>query len=119
MMPWYAWAYLGLLCLIAAGRFTSEARGGHPWPALLRMGTVFVFGLGVVLYYRGSGAGMVFALALAVAIIVQARRARSDARAMQQPGMPPGSRLGMALSDLTLVPAALLGALAFWIQHSG
>lgn len=118
-MPWYAWAYLGLLCVTAAGRFTFESRAGHPWLALLRMAAVFVLGLGVVLYYRGNGAGMLFALGLALAIAVQAHKTRSDTQAMQRSNIAPSSRLGVVLNDLVMVPAAIYGAVAFWMQRGG
>ena len=89
MIPWYGWAYLALLCLIGAGGFVLELRAGR-----LR-------------------------LALLCAIAVLAQKSFADARATQREQLAPAGRLGVALGEAALLPAAVLGALAFWWQRGG
>ena len=119
MMPWYGWAYVALLCLIGAGGFVLEVRAGRLRLALLRVAAIFVLGFGVLLFFRGSGAGIAYALALLCAIAVLAQKSFADARATQRERLAPAGRLGVALGEAALLPAAVLGALAFWWQRGG
>src|SRR5690606_28429035 len=57
-MPWYAWAYLALLCLIGAGGFVAGLREGRARLAFLHLAAVTVLAWGVALYFRGEGAGI-------------------------------------------------------------
>lgn len=118
-MPWHGWAYLALLCLIGAGGFVADLRGGHARLALLRVAAVTVLAWGVALYFRGQGAGVAFALALLCAAAVLAQKAFADARLAEREHIAPAGRLGVALGQLALLPAAVLGALAFWAQRGG
>ncbi|HVI59459.1 MAG TPA: hypothetical protein VM619_11410 [Luteimonas sp.] len=118
-MPWYGWAYLVLLCLIGAGGFVADLRGGRARLAFLRLAAVTVLGWGIALYFRGQGAGVAFALALLCAAAVLAQKAFADARVAEREQVAPAGRLGIALGQLALLPAAALGALAFWIQRGG
>jgi hypothetical protein len=118
-MPWYGWAYLTLLCLIGAGGFVLETRAGRLRLALLRIAAILVLGYGVLLFFRGSGAGVAYALALLCAIAVLAQKSLADARTVQRGRLSPAARLGVALGEATLLPAAVLGALAFWMQRGG
>ena len=118
MMPWYAWGYLLLLALIGAGGLVAMLRAKRsPWRALVHVATIVVFGLGVVLYFRGSGAGTVFAFALFVATLLQAQKGVADAHEMRRRRLPAVERVGVSLGALALLPAIALGALAIWIQQ--
>ncbi|MDH5821812.1 hypothetical protein QFW77_02215 [Luteimonas sp. RD2P54] len=120
MMPWYAWAYLALLALIGLGNFAAGLRGGRRVVvAVLQLVAIAVIGLGVVLFYRGSGAGLGFMAALFVAVLVQARKSVADAVQLREQGLPPAARLGVALGGLALLPGIALGALAAWAQQGG
>lgn len=119
MIPGYAWAYLALLCLIGAGGFVLQVRAGHMRTALLRIAAIVVLGYGVLLFFRGSGAGVAYAMALLCAIAVLAQKSFADARVAQRAQLSPAARMGVALGELTLLPAAVLGALAFWWQRGG
>src|SRR3546814_2815309 len=77
-MPWYGWAYLGLLCLIGAGGFVAGLRAGRARLAFLHLAAVTVLAWGVALYFRGEGAGIAHGLALLCAIAVLARKSRSE-----------------------------------------
>src|SRR3546814_19202114 len=81
-MPWYGWAYLGLLCLIGAGGFVAGLRAGRARLAFLHLAAVTVLAWGVALYFRGEVAGIAPGLALLCAIAVLARKsfARSEER---------------------------------------
>lgn len=116
-MPWYGWAYLMLLCLIGAGGFVAGWRGGHARLAVLQLAAVVVLGLGVGLYFRGGGAGVAYGLALLCALGVLAYKSFVDNRIADRERITPAGRLGMALGRLLLLPGALLGALAFWVQR--
>ena len=118
-MPWYGWAYLVLLCLIGVGGFALELRAGRLRLALLRVAAVVVLGVGVLLFFRGSGAGIAYALALLCAIAVLALRSFADARVAQPARLSPRGRACMAVGEAALLPAAVLGALAFWWQRGG
>src|SRR3546814_1177639 len=61
-MPWYGWAYLGLLCLIGAGGFVAGLRAGRARLAFLHLAAVTVLAWGVALYFRGEGAGIAHGL---------------------------------------------------------
>lgn len=119
MMPWYAWAYLALLCLIGAGGFVLEIRARRYLLAMLRLAAIVVLGFAVTYYFRGSGAGVMFALALLVAVAVRAHKSWSDARTSQHAALAPAGQLGVALGDGLMLPAVVLGALAFWAQRGG
>src|SRR3546814_4835112 len=79
-MPWYGWAYLGLLCLIGAGGFVAGLRAGRVRLAFLHLAAVTVLAWGVALYFRGEGAGIAYGLALLCAIAVLARKSFADTR---------------------------------------
>src|SRR3546814_10039195 len=106
-MPWYGWAYLGLLCLIGAGGFVAGLRGGHPRLAFLHLAAVTVLAWGVALYFRGEGAGIAYGLALLCAIAVLARKSFADTRLGESEPLAPAGRLGVALGQLLLVPGAV------------
>ena len=118
-MPWYAWAYLALLCLIGAGGFVAGLREGRAWLAFLHLAAVTVLAWGVALYFRGEGAGIAFGLALLCAIAVLARKSFADTRLAGNGQIAPAGQLGVALGQLLLVPGAVLGVLAFWMQRGG
>ncbi|MFC3716125.1 hypothetical protein ACFONC_08175 [Luteimonas soli] len=118
-MPWYAWAYLALLCLIGAGGFVAGLRAGRARLAFLYLAAVTVLAWGVALYFRGEGAGIAFGLALLCAIAVLARKSFADTRLAGNGQIAPAGQLGVALGQLLLVPGAVLGVLAFWMQRGG
>ncbi len=118
-MPWYGWTYLVLLCLIGAGGFVADLRGGRGRLAWLRVAAVTVLAWGVALYFRGQGAGVAYALALLCAVAVLAQKSFADARIAERERIAPAGRLGVTLGQLALLPAAVLGALAFWAQRGG
>ncbi len=119
MIPWYAWAYLMLLCLIGAGGFLLELKARRHGLAVLRLAAIIVLGLGVTYYFRGSGAGIGFALALLAAVAVRAHKSWADARTVQRTALTPAGQLGVALGDALMLPAVLLGTLAWWMQRGG
>jgi hypothetical protein len=118
-MPWYGWVYLGLLCLIGAGGFVAGLRAGRARLALLHLAAVTVLAWGVALYFRGEGAGIAYGLALLCAIAVLAQKSFADTRLGESGQLAPAGRLGVALGQLLLVPGAVLGVLAFWMQRGG
>src|SRR3546814_6966280 len=106
-MPWYGWAYLGLLCLIGAGGFVAGLRAGRARLAFLHLAAVTVLAWGVALYFRGEGAGIAHGLALLCAIAVLARKSFADTRLGESEQLAPAGRLGVALGQLLLVPGAV------------
>ena len=118
-LPWYAWAYLLLLALVAGGGVYATLRARRPLPvALLRAAAVLVFIAGVLAWYRG-GAGTVFAVLLLLATLVHAQKAAADAREARARALPAHERIGTALGGLSVLPAIALGALAVWRQALG
>src|SRR3546814_7814316 len=90
-MPWYGWAYLGLLCLIGAGGFVAGLRAGRARLAFLHLAAVTVLAWGVALYFRGEGAGIAHGLALLCAIAVLARKSFADMRLGESEQLSPRS----------------------------
>src|SRR3546814_1308782 len=91
-MPWYGWAYLGLLCLIGAGGFVAGLRAGRARLAFLHLAAVTVLAWGVALYFRGEGAGIAHGLALLCAIAVLARKSFADMRLGESEQLAPAGR---------------------------
>ena len=118
-MPWYGWTCLALLCLVGTGDFAAGVRARRLRSALLQLAAVAVLAWGVALYFRGHGAGIAFGLALLCAIAVLALKGSIDRRAGADAAVSPSTRLALAFGQLLLVPAAVLGALAFWSQRGG
>jgi len=118
-MPWHGWAYLALLCLVGAGGFVAGARARRVRLACLQLAAIAVLAWGVALYFRGHGAGIAYGLALLCAIAVLALKDSADRRADAATPVAPATRLALAFGQLLLVPAAVLGALAFWSQRGG
>jgi len=118
-MPWYGWAYLMLLCLIGAGGFVANLRGGHLRLAAAQLAAVTVLAWGVGLYFRGEGAGVAYGFALLCALVVLAYKTHADRHSAESRRITPAGRLGVALGQLLLLPGAVLGALAFWAQRGG
>lgn len=119
MIPWYAWAYLALLGLIGAGRFVLDVRARHYGLAVLRLLAIVVLGYAVLVFFCHEGADIVFAAVLGLAIAVLAYRSFADARIVRRERLAPAAQLGVALGEAALMPAAVLGILAFWMQRSG
>lgn len=119
-MPWYAWAYVALLALIAAGGLVTTLRAQRPLPlGLLRFAAMVVFAYGVLAWHRGSGANTLFAGLLFAATLVQAQKAVADANELRVRRLPAPVRAGTALGGLAVLPAIALGALAVWSQMGG
>lgn len=119
MIPWYGWAYLALLCAIGATRFVLNWKAAHRSLSVLRLAALVVLGYGVVAFFRQQGADSVFALLLLLAVVVFAQRSFADARIAQRRQLAPAARAGIALGDAALLPAAVLGAMAVWMQRGG
>ena len=118
MIPWYAWAYLLLLALIAANDFIVQLRArGRPPAMLLRLAAMAVVMLGVVLFYRGGGAGLLFMLALFMAALVLAQTSVAEANRMRQAPIPARERITTALGGLATLPAIGMGAIAVWVRQ--
>ena len=116
-MSWVGWLLLGLLSVAGAGRFVLDLREGKALLAALRLAAVAVLGYGVACYFNGAGAGIGFGLALLAAIAVQAQRARADARSKRYAEMTTAAYVGVALGNVMLLLAGVLGTLAFWTQR--
>ena len=117
-MPWYAWAYLLLLALIAGNDFLAQLRArGRPLAMLVRLAAMAVVMLGVVLFHRGEGAGMFFMLALFLAVLVLAQTSVARAHRMREAPIPVRERLGTALGGLATLPAIAMGAIAVWVRQ--
>src|SRR3546814_18328030 len=95
-MPWYGWAYLGLLCLIGAGGFVAGLRAGRVRLAFLHLAAVTVLAWGVALSFRGEGAGIAYGLALLFAIAVLERTSFVDTRLGASHTLAPPRRLVLA-----------------------
>ena len=117
-MPWYAWAYLLLLALIAVNDFLVQLRArGRPLAMLVRLAAMAVVMLGVVLFYRGAGAGLLFMLALFLAALVLAQTSVAEAHRMRETPIPVRERLATALGGLATLPAIAMGAIAVWVRQ--
>ena len=118
MIPWYAWAYLLLLALIAGHDFVGHRRGRvRPRALLLRLGAMAVVMLGVVLFYLRQGAGMVYMLLLFLAVLVLAQTSVAAAQRMREAPVPPRERVATAVGGLATLPAIAMGAIAVWARQ--
>src|SRR3546814_16130306 len=118
-MPWYGWAYLGLLCLSGAGGFVAGLRAGRARLAFLHLPAVTVLAWGVALYFRGEGAGIAHGLALLCAIAVSARKSFADIRLGQREQLAHAGRPGAAIGQLLRVPGRLPWWPPTWAKRGG
>ena len=118
MIPWYAWAYLLLLALIAGHDFLGHRRGRvRPRALLLRLGAMAVVMLGVVLFYLRQGAGMVYMLLLFLAVLVLAQTSVAAAQRMREVPIPARERVATAVGGLATLPAIAMGAISVWVRQ--
>ena len=118
MIPWYAWAYLLLLALIAGYDFLGQLRArGRPRPMLLRLAAMVVVMLGVVFFHLRQGAGMLYMLLLFLAVLVLAQGSVAAAQRMREAPMPVRERVATALGGLATLPAIGMGAIAVWARQ--
>ena len=118
MIPWYAWAYLLLLALIAGYDFLGQLRArAQPRAMLLRLAAMVVVMLGVVFFHLRQGAGMLYMLLLFLSVLVLAQASVAAAQRMREAPMPARQRLATALGGLATLPAIGMGAIAVWARQ--
>ena len=118
MIPWYAWAYLLLLALIAGHDFLVQLRArGRPLAMLLRLAAMGVVMLGVVLFYLRQGAGMLYMLLLFLSVLVLAQASVAAAHRMREAPIPARERIATAVGGLATLPAIAMGAIAVWVRQ--
>ncbi|MFZ7095214.1 hypothetical protein ACOPJQ_03690 [Luteimonas dalianensis] len=118
MIPWYAWAYLLLLALIAGYDLLAGLRArARPKAMLLRLAAMVVVMTGVVFFHRGQGAGMLYMLLLFLAVLVLAQASVAAAHRVREQPVPVRERLATALGGLATLPAIGMGAIAVWVRQ--
>lgn len=118
MIPWYAWAYLLLLALVAGREFFGQLRTrGRSLAMLLRLAAMVVVMLGVVLFHLRQGAGMLYMLLLFLAVLALAQGSVAAAQRMREAPLPARERIATALGGLATLPAIGMGAIAVWVRQ--
>lgn len=116
-MPWYAYLYLLVMSMVAAGAFVDGVKKeDERLDSLLGLISTAVLGLGVVLYYRGNGAGIAFAAVFLLAIVYEVKVSIKELREAYPSGFTWSEWIGLGLAAGVFGPATILGVAAIWTQ---